>query len=84
MRIVCVSALAWMAPAIVAAQAPAAAAGAEPAKQTTYSFEDDLVTGDLVRPEGETLVGRTRGRRSTLIRIREHFVPEMLKSVENL
>ena len=51
---------------------------------TTYNFEDDIVTGDLVRPDGELAVARNRSRTSTLIRIREHFVPEMLKSVENL
>ena len=51
---------------------------------TTYDFEDDLVTGDLVRPDGELLSVRRRGRRASLIRVREHFIPEMLKSVENL
>jgi hypothetical protein len=51
---------------------------------TTYDFEDDLVTGDLVRPDGEMLNVRRRGSRASLIRIREHFIPEMLKSVENL
>ncbi|MEM9193228.1 MAG: hypothetical protein AAGF12_28900 [Myxococcota bacterium] len=51
---------------------------------TTYDFEDDLVTGDLVRPDGELLNVRRRGSRASLIRIREHFIPEMLKSVENL
>lgn len=51
---------------------------------TTYDFEDDLVTGDLVRPDGELLNVRRRGRRNSLIRIREHFIPEMLKSVEDL
>lgn len=60
------------------------AGGARGAEPTTYSFEDDLVTGDLVRPDGEMLNVRRRGARSSLIRIREHFVPEMLKSVENL
>jgi hypothetical protein len=51
---------------------------------TTYDFDDDLVQGDLVRPDGEMLNVRRRGARASLIRIREHFVPEMLKSVENL
>lgn len=51
---------------------------------TTYDFEDDVVSGDLVRPDGELLNVRRRGQRSSLIRIREHFIPEMLKSVENL
>jgi hypothetical protein len=51
---------------------------------TTYDFDDDLVQGDLVRPDGELLNVRRRGRRASLIRVREHFIPEMLKSVENL
>jgi hypothetical protein len=55
-----------------------------PAASTTYDFEDDLVTGDLVRPDGEQLIVRRRGRRASLIQIREHFIPEMLKSVEDL
>ena len=55
-----------------------------PAAETTYDFEDDLVTGDLVRPDGEQLIVRRRGRRASLIQIREHFIPEMLKSVEDL
>jgi hypothetical protein len=55
-----------------------------PAGETTYDFEDDLVTGDLVRPDGEQLIVRRRGRRASLIQIREHFIPEMLKSVEDL
>lgn len=62
--------------------APSALAQEEDA--TTYDFEDDLVTGDLVRPDGEVLQVRRRGQRSSLIRIRENFLPEMLKSVENL
>lgn len=66
--------------AFLAASASAQEAGAE----TTYDFEDDLVTGDLVRPDGEMLNVRRRGRRASLIRVREHFIPEMLKSVENL
>ena len=55
-----------------------------PSSETTYNFDDDLVTGDLVRPDGEQLIVRRRGRRASLIQIREHFIPEMLKSVEDL
>ena len=55
-----------------------------PTSETTYNFDDDLVTGDLVRPDGEQLIVRRRGRRASLIQIREHFIPEMLKSVEDL
>jgi hypothetical protein len=66
------------------AWAPPAQAQDGPASETTYDFEDDLVTGDLVRPDGEQLIVRRRGRRASLIQIREHFIPEMLKSVEDL
>lgn len=51
---------------------------------TEYNFEDDIVQGDLVRPDGEMAMARRSGRRSSLIRVREHFIPEMLKSVEDL
>jgi hypothetical protein len=67
-------------PAVLGALAPVSAS----AQDTTYNFEDDLVTGDLVRPDGEMLNVRRRGNRASLIKVREHFVPEMLKSVENL
>ena len=63
---------------------PTAQAQSEPPPETTYNFEDDLVSGDLVRPDGEQLIVRRRGRRASLIQIREHFIPEMLKSVEDL
>ena len=56
----------------------------EYAEKTEYSFDDDVVTGDLVRPDGELTVVRKRGKERSLIRVRQHFIPEMLKSVENL
>ncbi len=62
----------------------ATAMAQDPAGETTYDFDDDLVSGDLVRPDGEQLNVRRSGRRTSLIRIRDHFVPEMLKSVEDL
>lgn len=68
-----------------AAPAPAGGGGGGGgADATTYDFEDDLVQGDLVRPDGENLMVRRRGARESLIRVREHFISELLKSVENL
>ena len=64
-----------------AAPAPAGGGGGD---ATTYDFEDDLVQGDLVRPDGENLMVRRKGARESLIRVREHFISELLKSVENL
>jgi len=57
---------------------------AQESGSTSYDFEDDLVQGDLVRPDGENLMVRRKGARESLIKIREHFIPELLKSVENL
>ncbi len=54
------------------------------AEKTEYTFDDDVVTGDLVRPDGELIVKRKKGKERSLIRVRKHFVPEMLKSVEDL
>ena len=65
------------------APAPAAGGGGG-GDSTSYDFEDDLVQGDLVRPDGENLMVRRRGARESLIKIREHFISELLKSVENL
>ena len=63
-----------------AAGAPAAGGG----RTQEFNFTDELVQGQLVRPDGETSRVRRRSAGISLIRIREHFVPEMLKSVENL
>ena len=62
----------------------ATTAQAQDSGSTSYDFEDDLVQGDLVRPDGENLMVRRKGARESLIKIREHFIPELLKSVENL
>lgn len=56
----------------------------EPEASTRYDFEDELVRGDLVRPDGEILEVRRRHGRRTLIRVRESFVAELYKSVERL
>lgn len=73
--------LAMSAASAFAQDAPAPRGSSE---ATSYDFEDDLVQGDLVRPDGENLLVRRRGARESLIRVREHFVNELLKSVENL
>lgn len=54
------------------------------AEKTEYTFDDDVVQGDLVRPDGELTVVRKKGKERSLIRVRQHFIPEMLKSVEDL
>jgi hypothetical protein len=58
--------------------------GVQYAEKTEYTFDDDVVTGDLVRPDGELTVVRKKGKQRSLIRVRQHFIPEMLKSVEDI
>lgn len=53
--------------------------------RTVYDFGDaDQVTGNREGPWGDRTLGRHHRLRTTLIRIRENFVPEALKSVERL
>ena len=66
------------------AQRSTAPTGEGAARTQEFNFTDELVQGQLVRPDGETTRVRRRSAGISLIRIREHFVPEMLKSVENL
>jgi len=49
-----------------------------------YSFDDDPLAAGGFGPNDATIRVRPRAARTTLIRPRVSFVPEMLKSVENL
>ena len=53
-------------------------------KETNYDFDDDVVLGELVKPEMATVSGEVHGKTSSLIEIRSDFINEMLKSVEDL
>ena len=49
-----------------------------------YSFDDDPLNAGGFGPNDATIRVRPRAARTTLIRPRTSFVPEMLKSVESL
>ena len=51
---------------------------------TRYKFDDDIVPGTLIRPDGTLVPGRRRGPSRSLIKVRAQFVPEMLLSVEDI
>jgi hypothetical protein len=53
-------------------------------KKTVYDFDDDVVEGELQRPDGEYIDSQRKAKHSSLIKIRENFIPEMLKSAENI
>lgn len=52
--------------------------------KTVYDFEDDMVEGDLQRPDGELVDSTRKALHSSLIEIRKDFIPEMLKSLEDV
>ncbi len=70
-----------------AGSAFAQAAPAKDAKATQdygYEFSDDPLNAGGFGPNDATIKVRPSAARTTLIRPRTSFVPEMLKSVENL
>ena len=72
-----------------AAGAAAAAGGGDDGNttykaKTVYDFEDDMVEGDLARPDGELVNALKKTEHSSLIEIRKDFIPEMLKSLEDI
>jgi hypothetical protein len=53
-------------------------------KVKVYDFSGDTIDGDLVKPEGSTVDARDFAKHSSLIRIRKDFIPEIIKSAEDL
>ena len=67
-----------------AAAAPAGDDNVQYKAKTVYDFEDDTVEGDLQRPDGELVSSQKKAEHSSLIEIRKDFIPEMLKSLEDV
>ena len=61
-----------------------AGGGEKPAKVKVYDFSGDTIEGDLIKPEGSTVDARDFAKHSSLIRIRKDFIPEIIKSAEDL
>ncbi len=53
-------------------------------KVKTYDFTADSIEGDLVKPEGVGVSVTDFSKHSSLIRIRTNFIPEIVKSAEDL
>ena len=53
-------------------------------KTTEYSFDDDTIEGDLTKPDGEYVEGRSKVKHSNLIKIREEFKDKVMQSVGEL
>ena len=83
-----VLALAVAAPAVAfaltkkgGASPKAAPAGGVKVKQ--YDFSGDTIDGELVKPEGEFVNTRTFAEHTSLIRVRQDFIREIVKSAED-
>lgn len=53
-------------------------------KKTVVDFTDVAVEGELTKPEGAYLIDRKRTHFQSLVKVRDNFVPELQKSVDNL
>lgn len=51
---------------------------------TSYGFDDELVTGDTYSPDTERLIVRKRSARASLIEVKSSYIPELLRSVEDM
>lgn len=79
--------LAYRAPAFAQAKPPGGEGsddGASYKAKTVYDFDDDMVDGDLQRPDGELINSIGNVKHDSLIELRKDFIPEMLKSLEDM
>jgi hypothetical protein len=58
--------------------------GGDASKVKVYDFSGDTIEGDLIKPEGTTVDARDFAKHSSLIRIRKDFIPEIIKSAEDI
>lgn len=76
-------------PALAQAEGDEAGGGDGPTetiykKTTIIDFSDVTITGELTKPEGSYLMNKKKANFNLLIRVRDNFLPEMIKSVDNL
>jgi hypothetical protein len=70
--------------ALAQEEAAPAAGGDKGGEGYGYEFDDDPLSAGGFGPNDATIKVRPKAARTTLIRPRTHFIPEMLKSVENI
>ncbi|TPV92866.1 MAG: hypothetical protein B7733_23520 [Myxococcales bacterium FL481] len=85
-----ITGIALLAPQAAHAFAPApqdadeAAFKGEQGGATVYDFEDDNVDGEILRPEGALINSRAGTRHASLITLRRHFIPELIRMAEDI
>jgi hypothetical protein len=53
-------------------------------KHSIIDFSEVTIQGELTKPEGSYILNRKKAKFDILIRVRENFLPEMLRSVDHL
>jgi hypothetical protein len=53
-------------------------------KTTSYIFDNEGVDGLVLRPEGMPVAAQARARFPSLLHIRGHFVPELVRMAKDL
>ena len=51
---------------------------------TVYDFEDDNVDGEVHSPTGANINSRGRSKHASMIKIRPHFIPELVKMADDV
>ena len=51
---------------------------------TLYDFDDDNVDGEILSPDGANIASRGRVKHASLIQIRPHFIPELIKMANDV
>ena len=62
----------------------AAMRGKNDAGATVYDFEDDNVDGEVLSPDGALISSRGRSKHASMITIRPHFIPELIKMARDI
>jgi len=83
-RTISIIAFAILACAALAASAQGQGKSEEINDVTEYTFPDEAVVGGIVGTEGEHIIIRNPPKQRSLIKVRTHFVPSLLKSVEDI
>lgn len=82
-RLTAISLAAILASTRASAQPHSVGVSRVPPADQDMTFSDELVRSQLVRPDLTGVRGNRATRAISLLRTRQHFVQEMLKSVEN-
>ena len=80
------STAAWAAPAAKTSDADADAAALKGSKGATkmFDFKNDNVSGDALKPDHEGVQSRTQRKWESMIKVRMHFIPQMLQMAHDV